>query len=477
MPLKNSGADSDTMIVIESSLGKNEYDIHSLTKAFYPSEDVKIVEIERQDDPCLIYHMDNESPVFKVPENDRDELKRLIYRELSKRTGKNLPWGALTGIRPVKMAMERLMRGMKDDAVIADMKEKYYISDKKARLCVDIANRERSIVFGLYPDGYSLYIDIPFCPTTCLYCSFTSNRIGKDRTVVKDYLKALFKEIEGAGRLFVDRRLETVYIGGGTPTTLTSDELNELLGCISANFDTVNIKEYSLEAGRPDTISRDRLRVMKRYGITRISVNPQTMNENTLKVIGRLHSPADVRRAFFMARDEGFDNINMDMILGLPTETVNEVRITMDELYKLQPDNLTVHSLALKRASAMGDWIEKNGTGIAGDTGEMMDEAVKGALKMDMKPYYLYRQKNMSGNLENTGFARDMKYGVYNILINEEVQDILALGAGAISKRVYANGDCKRSANFKLVDQYIAGIDKMIERKRELFLRSEVPEA
>ena len=462
------------MIEILSSLGKNEYDIHSLTKAFYPLEDVRVSEIERQDekDPVLTYRFDGkEDFIVTVPENNRDELKRIIYRRLKELTGKELPWGSLTGIRPVKMAMERFRTGMNRDEVIADMMKQYYVNRNKAVLCADIAGAEKDILAGIEKRSFSLYVDIPFCPTTCLYCSFTSNRVGKNRDVVKKYLRALCTEIKSTGELFKNRKPETIYIGGGTPTTLTPDELNGLLDCLGESFDVSKASEYTLEAGRPDTIDKEILRVIKDHGISRICINPQTMNDETLRLIGRSHDTGQVKRAFCLAREEGFDNINMDIILGLPGEGVREVGYTMEELKKLSPDNLTIHTLAIKRASLLGDKALKDVRERLPLTEGMMERALEGAYEMGMKPYYLYRQKNMSGNLENTGFAKDGKYGIYNILINEEVQDILALGAGAISKRVYDGGNCLRSANFKLVDQYTDNVGEMIRRKRELFAK------
>lgn len=460
------------MIEIINGIGQYEYEIHSLTKAFYPQEEIKVIGSVRQDieKTCLIYCFpDGTERKLCVSVESRDDLKRSLYGELSLLTGKTLPWGSLTGIRPVRLAMRRLEKGMDREETIADMKKDYLVSDEKAALSADIALRERQILSGLEKNGYSLYVNIPFCPTTCLYCSFTSNRAGKDRERVRGYLKALHTEIMVSAPLFSGRTLETVYIGGGTPTTLEPDELEELLYAIGENFDLCKLKEFTVEAGRPDTVNADKLRVLKKYGVSRISVNPQTMNEKTLQVIGRRHTPEDVCRAFHEAREEGFDNINMDLILGLPGETVNDVGYTLSRIRELDPDNLTVHSLAIKRASAMRELIEEKGIFLSGDTAQMMELAMKEAQNAGLFPYYLYRQKNMSGNLENTGFAKEGKYGIYNILINEEVSDIAALGAGAISKRVDEDGTCKRSANYKMLDQYIANAREMGLRKEKLF--------
>ena len=319
-----------------------------------------------------------------------------------------------------------------------------------------------------YENGYSLYIGIPFCPTTCLYCSFTSYPIAAWRKRVELYLQALFREIDFVAEACRDRILDTIYIGGGTPTTLEAGELDRLLQHIHDRFDFAQVKEFTVEAGRADSITPEKLDVLKRHGVTRISVNPQTMNDETLKYIGRHHTVAQVKEAFQMARAAGFDNINMDIILGLPGELEADVQHTIDEIKKLGPDSLTVHSLAIKRASKLSQWIEENGIGTLRNTDATMEIAQKGAYALDMKPYYLYRQKNMSGNFENVGYAREGKYGIYNILINEEVQTIIALGAGSISKRVYPDGRIERSENMKDVALYIEKIDEMIERKRKL---------
>ncbi|MCR5650099.1 MAG: coproporphyrinogen dehydrogenase HemZ [Lachnospiraceae bacterium] len=460
------------MIKIINDPGQYDYEIHSLAKAFYPEEEIRVVSEKRQEneDPCLIFCFENgrEERLF-VSMTGRDELKRSLYQGLTELTGKELPWGSLTGIRPVRLAMRRLDKGMSAEETVASMKRDYLCSPQKASLAADIACRERKILAGLDKDGYSLYIDIPFCPTTCLYCSFTSNRIGKDREKVRRYLLALYREMEAVSRLFQGRAPETVYIGGGTPTTLEASELEDLLKRLEGCFDLCKLKEFTLEAGRPDTVTREKLRVMRDHGITRISINPQTMNEKTLEVIGRRHTTEDVIRAFREARDEGFDNINMDLILGLPGEGMKELEYTFDCIKELDPDNLTVHSLAIKRASAMREIVEEKGYFLSEDMPGMMDMAIKRAYEMGLLPYYLYRQKNMSGNLENTGFAKEGKFGIYNILINEEVQDIAALGAGAISKKVDEDGTCKRSANFKMLDQYIANADEMGLRKEKLF--------
>jgi oxygen-independent coproporphyrinogen-3 oxidase len=344
------------------------------------------------------------------------------------------------------------------------------VSSEKAALAADIADRERRILSDIhYEDGYSLYVGIPFCPTTCLYCSFTSFPLSSWKARVDAYLDTLEREMAASAPLMEGKILDTLYIGGGTPTTLEPAQSERLIRMIGQYFDLGRLQEFTVEAGRPDSITAEKLSVLKECGVERISVNPQTMLDRTLKLIGRQHSAQQTIDAFTLAREAGFDNINMDIILGLPGETPEDVQYTIDVIGGLKPDDLTVHSLAIKRASRLHKWIEKNGFTSINNTDESMQIAAKGAADMGMKPYYLYRQKNMSGNFENVGYAREGKAGIYNILIMEEKQSILALGAGSISKCVFPGGRIERCDDAKEVEIYMSNIDEMIERKRKLF--------
>ena len=284
-----------------------------------------------------------------------------------------------------------------------------------------------------------------------------------------EYLDALEKEIDFVAERYKDRVLDTIYIGGGTPTTLEAEELTRILNKLRKSFDLSHLKELTVESGRADSITYEKLLAMKEGGVTRISVNPQTMKQETLDLIGRKPTVEQVKEAFALAREAGFSNINMDLILGLPGETAEDVRNTMAEIKKLAPDSLTVHSLAIKRASRLNQWIEENGISLLNNTEETMGITMEGAREMGLLPYYLYRQKNMSGNFENVGYAKEGKFGIYNILIMEEKQTIAALGAGSISKIVYTDGRIERCDNVKDVGLYIEKIDEMIERKRRLF--------
>lgn len=477
------------MIYVNLNKQQFEYDIHSLVKAFYPAEDVKVVVGETEDvnfrllflsDGIQFEQMETGRVWSRTAKTeienqaDKDELKNqvklLIYKALSEVTEKQLPWGTLTGIRPTKIATAMLEQGRTEDEIRAFMREKYLVSPEKQELSIEIAHREEKLLSTLHGvKGYSVYIGIPFCPTTCLYCSFTSYPIAAWRDRVGKYLDALDKEIDFVAENNADDILDTVYIGGGTPSTLNAEQLERLLHKIVTTLPMEQVSEFTVEAGRADSITRDKLEVLKKYGVTRISVNPQTMNQITLDRIGRRHTVEQVLEAFQLARELGFDNINMDMILGLPGEGVEEVKHTMEVIKELKPDSLTVHSLAIKRASKLAQWIRENGMEELHNTDETMAIAEKTAREIGLVPYYLYRQKNMSGNFENVGYAMPGKFGVYNVLIMEEKQTIVALGAGSITKRVYLGGRIERCENVKDIEQYLSRIDEMIERKRELF--------
>lgn len=402
----------------------------------------------------------------------KNQLKRMTYWIFSRMTGgMEHPWGTLTGIRPVKLPMAMMEEGCSDEQIEKELKRNYLIGDEKCRLSIQIAHKERKLLSQLdYEDGYSLYIGIPFCPTTCLYCSFTSYPYSRWEKRMEEYVLALEKEIHYVKDHFAGKKLNTIYFGGGTPTTLPPVYLDRILRQITEGFDLSYLKEWTVEGGRPDSITPEKLEVMRRYPVDRISINPQTMKQETLDLIGRRHTVEDVKRAFAMARDAGFDNINMDLIIGLPQERTEDVARTMEEIMKLDPDNLTVHTLAIKRASRLN--MEKEQYGhlyLEQNTTEMMNITAAGAAKMGMNPYYLYRQKNMSGNLENVGYARPGKEGIYNILIMEEKQSIVALGAGAVTKRVRKDGVIERASNVKDIEQYLTRTEEMIERKQKLF--------
>ena len=401
----------------------------------------------------------------------RNVFKRMMYDMLKKLTGRELPWGTLTGIRPTKIVYT-LLKKRKNDREIKDyLKKEYYVSEKKGDLAIKVASNEKRLLEKLdYNNGYSLYAGIPFCPTTCLYCSFTSYPLAVWKDRVDTYVDAILKELEFTSRLMKDKKLDTFYMGGGTPTTLEPEQLDRVLSFFEEHFDTTGLKEHTIEAGRPDSITRDKLLIMKKHGVDRISINPQTMNDDTLKLIGRHHTVEQIKEAFTLARECGFDNINMDLIIGLPGETREHIERTMREVALLAPDSLTVHSLAIKRAARLNIFWEKYKDYAMVNTDDIINMTADCAAAMGMEPYYLYRQKNMAGNFENVGYSKPGREGIYNILIMEEKQTIMAVGAGASTKVVFPEENrIERVENVKDVTTYIENIDEMIDRKRRFF--------
>ena len=478
------------MIGISFNQKEFEYDAYTLVKAFFPKEEVKMFYIQEEQvpDECenRISIEYGEQVVIRLSlgeisledredydqEEDRkvrkNKLKQVLYKLLLQATGQTLPWGNLTGIRPTKIAMGLIESGMSNAQAAEYMRNTYFTSNEKTALAITIANRERELLKDIdYENGYSLYVGIPFCPSICLYCSFSSSPLERWRNQVDAYLDALLKELDFIAEAMKDKVLDTIYIGGGTPTTLEPYQIRRLLSHISEKFPVEQVKEYTVEAGRPDSITREKLQALREFPVTRISVNPQTMNQATLDLIGRKHTVEDTRHAFALARECGFDNINMDLIVGLPGEQKEDVQRTLEEIKKLDPDSLTVHSLAVKRAARLNMFKDQYQEMGFINNQEIMNLAMEYAHDCQMGPYYLYRQKNMCGNLENIGYAKVDKAGIYNILIMEEKQSILAAGAGASTKFVFQNGErIERAENVKDVANYISRIDEMIERKR-----------
>ena len=455
-------------------------DIHPLVRAFLPGEDIEvsydvsgsendfILEVIREEDTLCSLSLPDTSKEDRLAM--KNVLKCALYRKLENTLKKSLPWGTLTGIRPTRLALNKLLKGETAEDTLRFMEDYYLVSPEKAALSLSIAAKEKRIISGFSdPASFSLYVGIPFCPTTCLYCSFPSNALSIWKDRVGEYLTALEKELDFIAEEFKGRNLATLYIGGGTPTTLSPEELKRLFLFLGDRFDMKGLREFTVEAGRPDSIDKEKLKVLKEFGVDRISVNPQTMNDKTLKLIGRCHTAEETVKAFKLCREEGFDNINMDMILGLPGETREDVSYTLSEIEKLSPDDLTIHSLALKRGSALMERIEEYGSFGLKDPETILETAYEGAESMGLSPYYLYRQKNMAGNLENTGWARPGKEGLYNILMMEEVHSIPAAGAGTVSKNIVSPTDIRRCGNPKDVDTYIKNIDEMMDRKKRLY--------
>lgn len=488
------------MIVIAMNKKGFEYDVHSLVKAFYMNRTVHIqivgetdqaqssaeglpdILIEFAADAITLLMISGKSggtacrkiTLDKSMERSevKSRLKLLLYHCLTAETGKSLPWGTLTGIRPAKIPLSLLEADelITDAQILQYMQDHFCVSREKAELAIDIARREEKILTQIdYRQSYSIYIGIPFCPTTCLYCSFTSYPIARYQDKTDQYLEVLLRELAYVVKARQGQTPTTIYIGGGTPTTLSATQLQRLLSELEAAFNLSGVREFTVEAGRADSITEEKLQVMKAFGVNRISINPQTMNSESLAAIGRRHTVEQVREAFYMARRIGFHNINMDLILGLPGESEKSVAQTMAQIKELCPDSITLHSLAVKRGSRLHEEILQNGRAESTDITAMMQIACDSAKSMGMKPYYLYRQKNIAGNLENVGYAAEGKHGLYNILMMEDKQDIIGLGAGTVTKKAAPDGTIARCDTVKDVDIYMTRIDEMICRKEELF--------
>lgn len=382
------------------------------------------------------------------------------------------PWGILTGIRPAKIAAKLLLEGRSDREVIEYFTNECGTASDKAALVLETAKRELPIRDAMYPDGISLYIGIPFCPTRCLYCSFVTCGTRQAAKLIPAYVEALCREIDYTAKLTADagRRIETVYIGGGTPTTLTAVQLETLLHQLYQSFDLSHCREFTVEAGRPDTVTEEKLKILKKYHVDRISINPQSMNPKTLQLIGRAHTPEDIRSAMALARSCGFDCINMDVIAGLPGETPEQFYHTLEEVEKLAPENTTVHTMSIKRSSRLHEYLDEYTLTAGHDVEKMVDFAYSYMKQQGKHPYYLYRQKHQLGNLENVGYAKEGCDSLYNVYIMEELQTILSLGCGGVTKTVDRSRDrIERIFNVKEPQDYLARLDEMLKRKEHMF--------
>jgi len=383
---------------------------------------------------------------------------------------KTIPWGTLVGIRPVKRVVNMLLSGLSEKEVGQILKEKYEVSDKKIDLSLSIAKTELAIINTMPKNGVSLYIDIPFCPSKCVYCSFASMPVSEMKDFIEPYLYALYDELDLINKIVNDLNLSilSVYIGGGTPTSILSIELDNLLRKINTTFNLSNCMEFTVEAGRPDTITESKLEVMKKNGVNRISINPQTMNEKTLPVIGRKHSVEQIYTAYNLARDIGFDCINMDVIAGLPQENLSEFMNTIDKVIDLNPENITVHTMSIKRAARLNQNGDFSSLATSNVVDNMVDYAHLKLKENNYKPYYLYRQKNILADLENTGFYKGKTEGIYNICMMEEVRTVISAGVGAVTKLV--KGDrIERIFNVKDVREYIKRAEEMRLRKQFIY--------
>lgn len=407
---------------------------------------------------CDVKGTDNKKSV-------KNALKFSALAALSKRTGKNIPWGILVGIRPTKLVHELIREGMPIERILLHLQEDYAVSKEKAGLAIEVAEAE-----GKYLDtpesSVSIYLGVPFCPTRCTYCSFASNGINPKDDMRNAYTDAVIKEITKVMnfKAMSNMRIDTLYIGGGTPTALEADQLDRILGTLGEYVDFSRLREFTVEAGRPDSITGKKLSVIKKRGCGRISINPQSMNPQTLKAIGRNHSPEDIKESFLLARNMGFNNINMDMIIGLPGEGEKEVNHTLDELLILSPESITVHTMALKRASVLKEIGAEN----ARDVSAVFDLAGRRIRENGLMPYYMYRQKNMVSPLENVGYSKKGYECIYNIQMIAENIPIISFGADAVTKFYYEQENrIERAPNVKDLKEYIERSEEMALRKKQ----------
>lgn len=442
------------------------YLLNELIKIFLRPDQYELIEGEsgREEGDCILFN--------EASSSDINVIKREIFDKLSALTGQCPEWGILTGVRPVKLCGEIYERLGDADATVAYLMEHYYLCEEKARLIMDMYLHQQKFCGVIEDKSACVYVGIPFCPTRCVYCSFASNQVPDPE--IARYLEALLKEVKHVGQRMKETGIvpETIYIGGGTPTTLNAEQLDLLIGTMKESFDMSKVKEFTIEAGRPDTITEEKLSVISKHGITRISINPQSMKARTLELIGRSHEPEDIEKAFVMAKEQGFDNINADIIAGLPEESVEDFVNTLTKVISMDPESITVHCLAVKRASRLieqdPDFHYKQAALVA----DMLAESRRILAEAGYLPYYLYRQKHMAGAFENVGYCKKDKDCIYNVRIMDEHQINMALGAGGISKMYYpAENRLERVPNVTNYQEYINRIDEMLDRKENNIFR------
>lgn len=386
------------------------------------------------------------------------------------------PWGALAGVRPTKLTTKHLLEGGTPRSADKMLKDVYYVTESRRKLAVDCSVSTVRAARLLQPQDLSVYIGIPFCPSRCAYCSFVSRTIGKKTELLEPYLEALLSEIRLTGDLLrvSGKTIRSLYIGGGTPTTLSTPQMIRLLDSMNRSFDLSRCLEFTVEGGRPDTLDEEKLRAIHDRGVNRMSINPQTMEDSVLRCCGRIHKTQDILRAYDQATAAGFQDINMDLIAGLPTDTPEGFRHSLDAVARLNPSNITVHTLALKKGADLFEHRENLPSAEA--VAEMVAYAEATLRNLGYKPYYLYRQKYMSGSFENVGWSRDDRDCLYNIYMMEEVHTIVSLGGGGMNKVNLPDGSLRRFHNPKFPEQYIEMLDSVLQQKRELFaLMNESP--
>ncbi len=468
------------------------YEVENLTRLFFPNSRLEVVkEIpEVMTEPYVYtsyaekngsveitvevntgeYHEKTERTFSADNENLELEMALMLFEHFTKLTNVTPPWGVLTGVRPIKL-FRRLSKEHGFEYAVDYFLNKFKVSDEKTDLTVETEKNERAILALSQPDSYSLYISIPFCPSRCSYCSFVSASVERTKHLVEPYVELLCRELantaEYAKRL--NLRLESVYMGGGTPTTLSAQQMRKVLTTVNEEFDLSHCREFTVEAGRPDTITEEKLKAIMECGVDRISINPQTLNDDVLKTIGRRHTAAQVIDTFNLARKYNFNHINMDLIVGLPNDTFESFKSTLDRITELSPESITVHTLSMKRASTLtmnGKTLDRQE---AETTAKMLSYANRKLHENEYYPYYLYRQSRMVGNMENTGRSKIGSEGIYNVFIMDETHTILACGAGAVSKLKDSKTDSlERIFNYKYPYEYINNFEEILKRKERI---------
>ncbi len=473
------------MILIQNGY-ECEYEMNIFINIFFSRNEEGIIKTDFSHENDLIkvhteiefegnnYSFDYEY-AFKNSEKDPKIIKKIyscactksFIRAAKKIRNIELPWGVMSGIRPAKSVRQFYEEGKSFDEIKEILKDIYEVSPEKCDLAIKVAENEQKILKRIKENSVSLYIGIPFCPSRCMYCSFVSTDIKNSGKYMNEFSDLLCREIEKTGEILkeIGFFVQNIYIGGGTPTTLSCENLEKIFKSIKKYINLDNLEEFTLEAGRPDTVTKEKMELSKRYGVNRISINPQTLNEETLKVIGRKHTVKEFYDAFLIARKAGFDNINTDLIAGLPGESFEMFKSTVEGILKLNPEDVTVHSMCVKRAAQL-NFSDIELTGYK-EMNKMLLFAAEKMSEIGKEPYYMYRQKNISGNLENVGYSDQNHMSSYNINIMEEAQTIIALGGGGSSKIVMGDR-IERVVNFKEPYEYIRRFDEILAKKDEI---------
>lgn len=459
------------------------FELENLTRLFFPNEKITVIRDFSEPQPPYIYtevsdkitisvnigsFNKSETAVKKLTDDDNELVSaQLLYKLLCDFTGLTQPWGILTGVRPVKL-LRRLAEESSEEQAVKKFEKDFFVSNEKIALSRETEHNERKILELSKPESFSLYVGIPFCPSRCSYCSFVMASIERAEKLIEPYTKLLCEEIKRTAEIAnkLGLRLETVYFGGGTPTTLSAEQLDTVLGTVNKSFDMSTCREFTVEAGRPDTIDIAKLFALKENKVDRISINPQTVNDEVLKTIGRKHTAQQFFDAFELARKCGFDNINTDLIAGLPTDTPESFKNSLDSIVRLNAECITVHTLCMKRASRLTTEGVTLDLQQARDAREMLAYTQNILGQNEYIPYYMYRQSRMVGNLENVGWSKKGFESLYNVYVMDETHTILACGSGGVTKLKRNNHDyLERIFNFKYPYEYIDRFDELIQRK------------